>query len=232
MGTIARPRLDELRLWRRTLRKQPKHERREEERHATLEAQRTAERRRRYRQILSAIAAVVLVAVLRIVVEGTGGGDGKPAPVASVHVSGPARDMSLAPGKKVPSFSAPALVGSGTVDWNTYKGRKVVLSIWASWCPHCQAELPVISSVVAEHPDVSLGQEPGPSPEEYMEEHNLMFPVAVDDAKSTLARAFGVSLLPTVYFVNSDGKVSSEWPNEQMPVLSEADLQQMIGALE
>ena len=120
------------------------------------------------------------------------------------------------------------------MDWSTYAKKKVVLAIWAPWCPHCQAELPVLSSVVAGHPDVSLvtittaiGQESGPSPEEYMKDHNLTFPVAVDDAGGRLAKAFGVQAFPTVYFVNSDGTVSSQQTGE----LSEAELQQMIGAL-
>lgn len=60
-----------------------------------------------------------------------------------------------------------------------------------------------------------------------MKDHNLTFPVAVDDANGTLAKALGVQAFPTLYFVNSDGTVSSEKEGE----IQTADLQQLIGAL-
>jgi thiol-disulfide isomerase/thioredoxin len=214
--------------------KQTKRERKEQVRRARAEALRTSRRRRQYRWIAYAVAAVAAVAAVVVVMTTGGNNGGKPAPTASVHASGPARDTLLAQGDQVPSFSAPALVGGGQVDWSTYAGKKVVLSIWAPWCPHCQAELPVLSSVVAGHPDVSLvtivtaiGQEPGPSPQQYMKDHNLTFPVAVDDANGTLAKALGVQAFPTLYFVNSDGTVSSEKEGE----IQTAELQQLIGAL-
>lgn len=151
--------------------KRTKRERKEQARRARAEALRTSRRRRQYRLIAYAVAAVAAVAAVVVVMTTAGNNGGKPSPTASVHVSGPARDTLLAQGDQVPSFSAPALIGGGQVDWSTYAGKKVVLSIWAPWCPHCQAELPVLSSVVAGHPDVSLvtivtaiGQEPGPSP--------------------------------------------------------------------
>jgi thiol-disulfide isomerase/thioredoxin len=214
--------------------KQPKRERREQARRARAEALKAARRRQQYRRIAYAATAVAAVVVVVVVMTTLGNSGGKPAPEGSVHVSGPARDAPLAKGDPVPSFSAPALVGGGRVDWSTYAGKKVVLSIWAPWCPHCQVELPVLSNVVAGHPDVSLvtivtaiGQEPGPSPEQYMKDHNLTFPVAVDNANGTLVEALGVQAFPTVYFVNSDGTVSSQQTGE----LSEAELQQLIGAL-
>jgi thiol-disulfide isomerase/thioredoxin len=217
-----------------TVPRRPKRERREQARRARAEALKAAQRRRQYRRIAYAVTAVAVVAAVVVVMTNAGNNGGKPAPTASVHVSGPVRDVPLAKGDAVPSFSAPALVGGGQVDWSTYAGKKVVLSIWAPWCPHCQAELPVLSSVVAGHPDVSLvtivtaiGQEPGPSPQQYMKDHNLTFPVAVDDANGTLAKALGVQAFPTLYLVNSDGTVSSEKEGE----VPTAELQQLIGAL-
>ena len=214
--------------------KQPKRERREEARRARAEALRAAQRRRQYRRIAYAIAGVAAAVVVVVVMTTIGGNGGKPAPAGSVHVSGPTRDAPLAKGDPIPSFSAPALAGGGRVDWSTYAGKKVVLSVWAPWCPHCQVELPVLSRVMTGHPDASLvtivtaiGQQPGPSPEQYMKDHSLTFPVAVDDADGTLAKALGIQAFPTVYFVNSDGTVSAQQTGE----LAEAVLQQMIGAL-
>ena len=158
------------------------------------------------------MVAVIGAVMLLGCATGNDGGMGPSAP-GQVRVSGPARTSLLEPGEAVPSFSAPAL-GGGGVNWRTFRGHPVVLALWASWCPHCQLELPVLAKMAEEFPDVRLvtivcavGRESGPLPDEYMRDHKLTFPVAIDDEDSTLALAFGIRYFPTVYFVNSDGVV-------------------------
>jgi peroxiredoxin len=159
-----------------------------------------------------AVTAIVLVAgVISLIGEG---GSGTPSPPGQVHVSGPPRARMLRPGDEIPSFSAPAL-GGGHLDWSSYTGHAVVLALWASWCPHCQSELPILAKVAEDFPGVDLvtvtsavGREPGPTPAEFMNDHGLTFPVAVDDERGTLARALGLEYFPTLYFVSSDGTVA------------------------
>ena len=74
---------------------------------------------------------------------------------------------------------------------------------------------------MADHPDMGLvtvvtaiDAQPGPTPERYMQENGLEFPVAVDDAEGTLAAGLGVTGFPTLYFVNSDGTVALEMGGE------------------
>jgi hypothetical protein len=53
----------------------------------------------------------------------------------------------------------------------------------------------------------SIGRYGGPTPREFVEQHGLSFPVALDDVDNTLARALGVLRYPTVYWVGRDGRV-------------------------
>lgn len=154
--------------------------------------------------------------IVAFALAGGDGGDGAgPSQVADVRVLGPARSQPLQAGEAVPDFSAPGLDG-GTISWSDYEGAPTVLSVWASWCPHCQVELPVLAAVAADHPGVRLtsvttaiGENPGPSPEQYMRDEGLSFPVAVDDSDNTLFHAFGIegSGFPTTYYVGADGRV-------------------------
>jgi thiol-disulfide isomerase/thioredoxin len=202
------------------------------------EQKREAERKARQRQTVAyslaglALVALVVMAVVAFM-GGSGDGGGTPSAPGDVTVLGEPRDSPLAPGDPVPSFEAPALAG-GTVSWDAYAGGPAVLSIWAPWCPHCQSELPVVDRVMREHPDVgwvtiatAIGAQSGPSPQGYMEEQGLSFPVAVDDSKDTLARAFGIQVFPTIYFVNSDGTVARELEGE----VDEATLRSTIDSL-
>jgi thiol-disulfide isomerase/thioredoxin len=201
-----------------------------ERKKAAFEARAAAERRRRQRRTLRiALGAVGVLAVLVLVLVvtlGSGGGSGTgdvgPSAAGSIE-AGPARSAMFAQGDTVPAFSGPGfrmapdvdgklVVDRQRVDWKP--GAPTVLSIWAPWCPHCQVELPKLARVMQDYPNVdlvtvvtSIGQEPGPTPNGYLADHDLTFPVAVDDEAGTLARMFGIEYFPTVYFVNSDGTV-------------------------
>ncbi len=131
----------------------------------------------------------------------------------AVQVDAAAREDPLEFGEAVPDFSAPGLDGR-RVSWNDAIGSPTALVVWASWCPHCQRDLPVMKRVAARFPTVkvltvttSIGKYDGPSPREFCEANGLTFPVAVDDGSRSLAVALGVYRYPTVFWVGPDGKV-------------------------
>ena len=208
---------------------------RTDERLRRQKAERRAAKRRaeRLRSLGYGFGAVVLVVAAVVILNSSGHGNGRPAPPGSVRVSGAPRSELLAEGTPVPAFSAPGLVG-GAVDWSGYEGSPAVLAIWASWCTHCQAELPRLASVMESYPTVKLlsittyvGERPGPSPAQFMKDAGLTFPVALDDANHTLANAFGIQGFPTIYFVNSDGAIMRVLDGE----VDDATLRTLIGEL-
>ena len=141
------------------------------------------------------------------------GGGGKASARGEVTASGPPRASALSVGESIPDFSAPGLAG-GRVSWASFQGTPTVLVGWAPWCPHCQKELPVLGRVLKDYPGVrvvsmvtAIGLHPGPASADFMDQHGLAFPVAVDDSTGTLASAFGLSSFPTVYYIGPDGTV-------------------------
>jgi cytochrome c biogenesis protein CcmG, thiol:disulfide interchange protein DsbE len=225
--------------------KPTKADRKAERARARHEAERRRARRHRLVWLAgTAIAAVALVVGIFVLTS-----DGSPAapphPSAAstavgpsdpsdVSTSGSPRAEPLSTGDRVPTFRAPGVFG-GTVDWRTYAGRPAVLSVWAPWCPHCQAELPILDSVMRDHPGVGFvtiatAVDPAtpPSPDAYLREHGLSFPAAVDDARGTLGSAFGIRGFPTIYLVGSDGRVVRMFEGE----VDEATLHQAIASLD
>lgn len=201
---------------------------------ARREAERRAEMRRRLATVLVGVVliAVVVMFVVALMGDESGDGDG-PSATGEVTVEGMPRTTPLEPGESVPVFTAPDLFG-GTVSWDDYAGSPALISLWAPWCPHCQVELPVVDRVMKDHANVglvtivtALDAQPGPTPEEYMRENGLDFPVAVDDETQTLAAAFGIEVFPTLYFVNSDGTVALTLTGE----VDESTLRSTIEAL-
>ena len=155
------------------------------------------------------IVAVVVAAVVVSVLTADGGKADQ-----GTSVSGPARSSPIPAGSTLPQFTAPALDG-GQISWASYRGGPTVLILWAPWCGECERELPIVSSVARQFPAVrltsivtSVGQEPGPTPAQYMRERGYTFPVALDSPAQELADAFGLTGYPLIYYVYSDGIVA------------------------
>jgi protein-disulfide isomerase-like protein with CxxC motif len=54
----------------------------------------------------------------------------------------------------------------------------------------------------------AAGEVLGPTPEQFMQSHDLSFPVALDTRDDRLADALGAESFPTIYYVRADGTVS------------------------
>src|SRR5699024_3030109 len=54
-------------------------------------------------------------------------------------------DAGLNPGEQAPDFELTTLDGE-QVKLSDYKGQKVLLNFWASWCPPCKTEMPYMET--------------------------------------------------------------------------------------
>ena len=108
----------------------------------------------------------------------------------------------------------------------------------AHWCPHCNAEVPVLLDweasgdipdglqVVGVSTAVSADR-PNFPPGQWLADKGWDWPVIADDVEQTAARAYGVTGYPFITFIAADGNVlartSGEVPIEQLQVLADAD---------
>lgn len=202
----------------------------------TKQARRQAEQRAaRQRNLWIAVALLGVAVLVGAVLLSSGDGDdgSAPAPAGPVTIDrGPGGQLEI--GDAVPAFSASGLDG-GTVSWSDYEGAPTVLVIWASWCPHCQAELPILVPAAQAREGVGLvsvttavGQQPGPTPSEFLADEGLTLTTAVDDGAGTLMQGLGVSSFPTVYYVGADGAVVNVTVGES----SEAAIESNLDALQ
>lgn len=211
-----------------------------ERQRAAAEARTSARKRQEQRRTLAyVLGGVALIAVVVLAVFAFTGGEEpaaggvEPSASADVSTSGSPRTSPLEVGDAVPDFSAPG-IGGGDVSWSDFDGSPAVLSVWAPWCPHCQVELPLLSQVMQDFPDVSfvtvvtaIGDSPGPDAGAFLEDNGITAPTAVDDGAGTLAQAFGIQGFPTLYFVGSDGAVVQVYEGE----VDAETLRAVIGSL-
>ncbi len=140
--------------------------------------------------------------------------------------------MSIAPVSlaRLPPQSLAAPDGT-RFDLAAFEGRPTVVNFWATWCPPCLREMPVLQKAQADHPDVNfvfLNQ--GESAErvnQFLARHGLVLRNVLLDAKGEMGAKFGQNAFPTTLFFDAKGQLVDSRIGE----LSQATLLQRIEML-
>ena len=117
-------------------------------------------------------------------------------------------------GEPVPALSLPLATG-GTFDLESHRGKPVLLTFWASWCPACRAEAPAIQAAhekLAAVGGTAIGLAVDRRSIPAARRLGMEFPQAVV-SQSDLDR-FGVELLPTTILVDPEGNVAASFVGE------------------
>lgn len=121
------------------------------------------------------------------------------------------RPVSPPAGGSIPAIELPDLDGEA-VDLQQFEGRPVVVNLWATWCPPCRREMPVLEQAAAENPDVAFvfanQAESAELVRDFLDGEGLALDNVLLDADSEVARHFQARALPTTLFFGSDGELS------------------------
>ncbi|RDX37032.1 TlpA family protein disulfide reductase [Kangiella sp. HD9-110m-PIT-SAG07] len=86
-----------------------------------------------------------------------------------------------------------------------------VINLWATWCPPCRREMPVLQQAQRQNSDVGFifvnqGEHPAVI-EQFLEQEALQLNNVVADDKAMLGQLIGSRALPTTLFVNEQGEL-------------------------
>lgn len=115
-----------------------------------------------------------------------------------------------APGSEI---ELPRLGAAGTTSLAALRGKIVVLNFWASWCPPCEAESPILERVQKQLTKDGTGTVLGATYNDtttdakaFMREHGLTYPT-VQDIGTDLARKYSTDKLPETFVIDGQGKI-------------------------
>ena len=122
-----------------------------------------------------------------------------------------------APAVTLPARAFAALEGPPVV-LTQREGRPLVVNLWASWCPPCRREMPMMMELAAAHPGIDVvfanqGEDRGMI-EDFLDLQGLEGTGIVLDPDSALMRELGAVGLPTTLFFDADGRVSARATGE------------------
>ncbi|MFT5512206.1 MAG: thiol-disulfide isomerase/thioredoxin [Bacteroidia bacterium] len=114
---------------------------------------------------------------------------------------------------------------SGTsVDFNSFKGKKIMVNFWATWCAPCVAEMPSMQALYDDYKNdvvfLFVTHDDKETVAKFMKSRDLNLPVY--RAKTLRPEAFEGNSIPATYFINEKQEIvinkvgSADWNSEKV----------------
>ncbi len=118
--------------------------------------------------------------------------------------------FSIAAGdrQRLPAVALVSLQGE-PVNLSAFAGKPVVVNLWATWCPPCVREMPVLQQAQAGHPAIHFVfvnvREPRERVQGWLQSRRLPLRNVLLDQSGEVAATFGAPGLPTTLFFDAGG---------------------------
>jgi cytochrome c biogenesis protein CcmG, thiol:disulfide interchange protein DsbE len=167
----------------------------------------------RRRSVLVGVVAGIAVGTLAAVAIGLTGSASTPDArltqpgIVQEPEIGTAKDVS---GTPLPDHTFDLLAG-GSTSFARYRGKPLVLNVWASWCPPCQQEMPAFEQVHQALGDrvqfAGLDRADSRSDaKSFATQRGITYDLLFDPSDE-FAPAVGIAVMPTTLLVSPDGVV-------------------------
>ncbi|GAB6254994.1 TlpA disulfide reductase family protein [Peribacillus sp. NPDC101481] len=136
-------------------------------------------------------------------------------------------------GAKAPNFSLKTLDGK-QVELSDYKGKKVMLNFWATWCPPCKKEMPDMEKYTQQAGDdvvvLAVNIDPENDVQAFVEDNGITFTIPLDSqsAKNPVNERYKILSIPTTYFIDKQGIIR----NKVISAMQLKDMERNINSMQ
>jgi DsbE subfamily thiol:disulfide oxidoreductase len=112
-------------------------------------------------------------------------------------------------GEKAPDFTLSTLKGD-RVHLRERKGQKVIINFWATWCPPCKEEIPVLQTFYDQNKGsvelLAVNIDPESNVSHFAQKYGISYPILLDkDGK--VNEKYKVAAIPTTYVIDENGMI-------------------------
>lgn len=134
-------------------------------------------------------------------------------------------EFGAKPEQRAPDFELPTLNGE-TRQLHQRGGRPVLINVWATYCPFCEHEMPMLERMDDAHSELTvLGLNVGDNPEtirSFVERVDVDYPILLDRT-GEVAATYQVTSLPATFLIDAEGTV--RWRREGSVTSAELERQ-------
>jgi len=129
-------------------------------------------------------------------------------------------------GRPAPTFNLPDLSGKPVHFPQDLKAKITAIRFWADWCPFCKHEMKQLEPVYRKYRDQGLVilainvRQDRKTAERFIRQLGISYDVLLDE-EGEVARNYGVTGLPTTFFVDGGGTLKSKILGESTPEVFE-----------
>ena len=135
-----------------------------------------------------------------------------------------------APRMQAPQITLADMTGH-SIELKDFAGKPLVINLWASWCPPCRREMPVLGAAQLRHPEVNFvfanQGESQDTVHDYLAGEAFRLDNVLLDSGRQLSAMLGSGALPTTLFFDAQGVLVEQ----RMGELSAATLAQRLESL-
>jgi peroxiredoxin len=133
-------------------------------------------------------------------------------------------------GEKAPDFELLNLEGE-KVKLSDFQGKKIMLNFWATWCPPCKEEMPVMEKYFKQASSekvviLAVNIDPQYNVKKFVTEMGVSFPVLLDE-KDEVNSTYQILTIPTTYFIDEKGIIRAKYLSAMTYEMMEQHLNEM-----
>ncbi len=159
--------------------------------------------------------------------------------LAGAETGTPGQLIETKPAKPVPVLTLTDLAQEQPTDLSAYKGKPLIVNLWATWCGPCVTEMPSLVKLAADLKDqgvavVAISEDRGGKfvVDPFLKDHAITgLPIYLDKTMSTGKALKEATILPMTILIDADGnevgrvKGDRDWDSPE----SKAEIAKLFG---